>query len=105
MKSIKAHKGLTAMLAAVLVLVSVAVQRATTQLGPATAPAVATNHTGYLAGEAVTITGSGFGANASISLSVAHADGSAASGAPPLPAAPLADSAGAFTATWSIDAL
>ena len=68
------------------------------------AAAVTTDHTGYLAGQTVTITGSGFSANESITLQGTHAGGAAASGSGPLPASPLADTNGAFTATWTIDA-
>ncbi len=66
-------------------------------------PALATNKTAYIAGETITITGSGFASYENITLQIAHATatGEASDLITQLAAAAGAD--GTFTVKWSID--
>ena len=62
---------------------------------------VTTDKTGYLAGETITISGSGFGPNEAVTVKISRAGGKANPAAWDV----WTDLAGAFTATWSINPL
>lgn len=66
-------------------------------------PALATDRTGALAGQTVTITGNGFQPGENVSLQVTHANGAAESGMGHEPGTVTADATGAFAAKWSIN--
>jgi hypothetical protein len=65
-------------------------------------PTVASDKTGYLAGESVAIAGSGFAPDGVVTLQVVHANGAAEADAGHAPFTVDADSAGAFSASWSL---
>jgi hypothetical protein len=67
--------------------------------------ALMTDKNGYLAGETVTISGSGFYAGEAVTLQVTHADGGAELGMAHEAQVVVADDNGAFTATWSVNLL
>src|SRR4029453_12136012 len=69
----------------------------------ASAAAVTTDRTGYLAGETVTITGSGFAPLETVTLHVVHAGGGEEAGMGHDPWVAVADDAGSLAATWSIN--
>lgn len=65
-------------------------------------PPVTTDKTGYLVGETVSISGTGFAAGENVTVQVRHADNSAESGGghDPFVVSALAD--GTFSATWNL---
>ena len=65
-------------------------------------PAVISDQTGYLAGDSVAITGSGFAADEVVTLQVTHTDGTAETDAGHEPFTVTADAAGAFSASWTL---
>jgi hypothetical protein len=67
------------------------------------APAVTTEQTGYLGGESIAITGSGFAPIETVNLRVKHADGTAEDGMGHELFSVVTDQSGNFTATWSIN--
>src|SRR5438093_7450166 len=97
----KVAKGLcaTVVLAQVALLTGAAT---TTQSAARAAPAVIqTEKAGYLAGEAVTISGSGFAALERVMLQVKHAGGTTETGAGHEAWFVSANTDGSFTSTWS----
>ena len=66
------------------------------------APPVTTDKTGYLVGEAVNISGTGFTAGENVTIQVRHADNSAESGGSHDPFGVTALSDGTFSATWNL---
>ncbi|MBP1619624.1 MAG: hypothetical protein H6Q02_391 [Acidobacteria bacterium] len=70
---------------------------------PTPACMVDSDKTGYLAGETITISGSGFGPNEAVSVKIARTP--EPSDGDPAPWEVWTDPAGAFTATWAIDTL
>ena len=68
----------------------------------ATPPALATDKTGYLAGETVSVAGTGFTAGEVVTLLVAHASGAAEAGAGHDPMTVTADAEGRLAATWPV---
>src|SRR5262249_27588122 len=64
---------------------------------------ISTDHAAYVAGETVTILGSGFMPSDNVTVRVTHADGAAEAGMGHEPTTVVADAAGAFTATWSVN--
>ncbi|RPI57458.1 MAG: hypothetical protein EHM55_01800, partial [Acidobacteria bacterium] len=67
-----------------------------------TAASVVTDKTGYLAGETVSIAGTGFAAEELVTLQVKHADGGDEPGAGHDPFAVWTDAAGSFISTWEV---
>lgn len=65
-------------------------------------PVLATDKTGYLAGETVNISGFGYAAGESVSVQVKHADGSAEANAGHEALAVAAASDGSISATWNL---
>jgi hypothetical protein len=89
--------GVGALLVAVLV-------DGTSRLGLASdGPVLQTDHSGYVAGQPVTIIGAGFVPFDSVTLQVSHADGTAESGMGHEARSVSPDQDGGFTATWSVD--
>ena len=72
---------------------------------PTPACTVDTDKDGYLAGEVVTILGSGFGPLEEVTLQVTHADGTAEPGMGHESWVVATDASGAFTSTWQIQPL
>src|SRR6266550_4314218 len=66
-------------------------------------PTISTDKTGYLGGETVAITGSGFISGTLVMLRATHADGTAESAMGHEPFTVAADDAGNFAATWTIN--
>ena len=66
-------------------------------------PGVATDKTGYLAGETVTIAGSGFSPDEVVTLQVAHADGTVEADAGHEAFTVTATAAGTFAASWTLN--
>jgi NHL repeat len=73
-------------------------------VAPATAQSalLATDSSEYVAGDIVTITGSGFVPNEALTLQIIHGDGGAEGGMGHEMAPTLADADGGFVATWAI---
>src|SRR5262245_48514121 len=65
-------------------------------------PILATDHTGYVAGQQVTITGTGFVPFDDVTLQVTHGDGTAESGMGHETSGVSPDQNGNFTATWAV---
>lgn len=72
--------------------------------GVALAQEVSTDKLGYPAGATVTINGSGFHPNESVTLQVLHTDGRVNSGSDHEVFAASTNSAGSFSATWTLAA-
>src|SRR5687767_11958785 len=66
-------------------------------------PAVSTDKTGYLGGEIIAITGSGFVPGTLVTLRATHADGTAETAMGHEPFTVTADEGGSFAATWTIN--
>src|SRR5262245_37986081 len=64
---------------------------------------ISTDHAAYVAGETVTILGSGFMPSDNVTVRVTNSDGAAEAGMGHEPTTVVADAAGAFTATWSVN--
>lgn len=71
--------------------------------GFASTALVGTDKTGYLAGQTVTLSGSGFTPSENVTLQVTHADSTAEAGMGHDAWVVVADDAGGLTATWSIN--
>lgn len=77
--------------------------RSVDSINTAAAPSVSTDYADYAPGDTVVITGSGFDANDTITLLVAHSDGTPVGGAGHDPFAVISDESGNFSATWFVD--
>src|SRR5439155_3590275 len=71
---------------------------------PGTGPVTRMDKQGYLAGEAIKISGSGFAPFESVMLRVSHADGTVEAGMGHEPWFVNADASGAFKTSWSLNA-
>ena len=65
-------------------------------------PPLTTDKTGYLAGQTVIVSGTGFWANETITIQVTHTDGTAESGMGHEPSTATAGENGAFNSSWSV---
>ena len=101
MRSLRQHSGLFALFLGFLGLVYFAALRDGTY-AQVTPPVLSTDKTGYLAGDAVSISGTGFTAGEVVTLLVTHASGAAEPDAGHDPIIVSADEAGNLSATWTV---